>query len=72
MAFRTDEITTFRTVVICDSCKSERELSLGKTPLGFDNRMNGAIHFGYTFLNTGKQFMNYCEKCKPQFTDEQV
>lgn len=64
MAFRVEEIKTYKTIVVCDDCKSERVLREGNHPLGFDSRMNGALTYGYTFKSVGGQFMNYCPKCK--------
>lgn len=64
VAFRVDEVTTYKTIVICDKCKRERVLREGTQPLGFDNRMNGALTFGYTFKEVDGHFVNHCPKCK--------
>lgn len=64
MAFRTEEIIRYKTLVICDDCKKEKLLLETSEPLGFDNKMNGALASGYTFKDSGKQFMNYCPDCK--------
>jgi hypothetical protein len=66
MAFRTEEITRFKTIVICDDCKAERVLWESPQPLGFDNKMNRALAEGYTFKSDGKHFKNYCKVCKPK------
>ncbi|OPH61905.1 hypothetical protein BC351_01295 [Paenibacillus ferrarius] len=64
MAFRTEEIITYKSIVICDDCKKETELCESAYPIGFDNRMNRALAAGYTFKDTGKQFKNYCKDCR--------
>ncbi|PHD57719.1 hypothetical protein [Bacillus wiedmannii] len=64
MAFRTEEIKTYKTVVICDDCGKERTLRSTSTPLGFDGKMNSALSEGYTFKQEGIWFKNYCEDCK--------
>jgi hypothetical protein len=62
MAFRIEEIKRYQTFVICDRCRKETQLSDLDYPLGFDDRMNGALHTGYTFKNEGNGvFRNYCE-----------
>ncbi|WP_041123068.1 hypothetical protein [Jeotgalibacillus alimentarius] len=66
MAFRTEEVTNYKTIVICDDCKKESVLNTTPTPMGFDNKMNGALSLGYTFKDNGKRFMNYCNSCKPK------
>ncbi|GAB6482244.1 TPA: hypothetical protein QCV71_005601 [Bacillus cereus] len=58
MAFRTKEIMSYTTVVICDNCEKERILCATFTPLGFDGKMNGALSKGYTFKQKGNQFKN--------------
>lgn len=64
MSYREEEIVTYKTTVICDKCGAERVLAERPTPLGFDNRMNGALSSGYTFTQEGGVFKNYCFKCK--------
>ena len=66
MAFRHESKITYKTIVVCDDCKKETTLSDGDSlPLGFDNRMNGAITKGYTFKTYGgKEYKNYCKECK--------
>lgn len=64
MAFRTEIIQIFKTIVICDDCKKEKTLCENPSPIGFDGRMNEALRNGYTFKDTGKQFKNYCKDCK--------
>ncbi|MGX5569551.1 hypothetical protein ACWKT7_28125 [Bacillus toyonensis] len=69
MALRTEEIKSYKTVVICDDCGKETVLRETSTPLGFDSRMNGAITNGYTFKQEGNQFKNYCKDCKQKHND---
>ncbi|MGE6620016.1 hypothetical protein [Bacillus mycoides] len=64
MAFRTKEIKTYQTVVICDDCRKEEPLCTTDCPPSFNTKMNGALSRGYTFKDTGKQFKNYCRNCK--------
>jgi hypothetical protein len=69
MAFRIEEIKRYKTIVVCDNCGKERELSYLDHPLGFDDWMNGALHTGYTFKNEGNGvFQNYCEECKEKLS----
>jgi hypothetical protein len=64
MSFRSEKITTYKTIVICDECGEEKDISETKDPLGFDNRMNGSLQNGYSFTQEGNKFKNYCTKCK--------
>ncbi|MFZ7936239.1 hypothetical protein ACO1D2_11655 [Bacillus thuringiensis] len=64
MAFRTKEVKTYTTYVICDDCGKEMVLCTTFNPPSFDTKMNGALSAGYTFKDTGKQFKNYCSDCK--------
>jgi hypothetical protein len=64
MAFRTEEVKSYKTMAICDDCKKETMIAETPQPLGFENKMNGALASGYTFKDTGKQFVNYCKTCK--------
>ena len=65
MAFRTEEIKLFKNIVICDDCGYETKLGETIVPMGFDNRMNGALSKGYTFkADDNGRFKNYCKKCK--------
>ena len=64
MAFRTEEIKTYETVVICDDCKKEMPLRTATCPPSFDTKMNGALSKGYTFKQEGNYFKNYCGDCK--------
>lgn len=64
MAFRTKEIKSYTTTVICDDCGKERILCTSFEPLGFNERMNGALSSGYTFKKEGNHFKNYCIDCK--------
>ncbi|UIJ66763.1 hypothetical protein LW858_29035 [Bacillus cereus] len=63
MAFRTEEIKTYQTVVICDECGKEQLLCTTTHPPSFDTKMNGALSAWYTFKQEGKQFKNYCKEC---------
>jgi hypothetical protein len=68
LAFREEEIKTYKTIIICDDCKKESILIEIKSPTSFDTRMNGAISKGFTF-NTydGNEFKNYCKECKTKY-----
>ncbi|MED2846551.1 hypothetical protein [Bacillus toyonensis] len=69
MAFRTEEIKSYKTVVICDDCGKEEVLRTTIYPPNFDTRMNDAISRGYTFKQEENQFKNYCEGCKQKHND---
>ncbi|MCU5431280.1 hypothetical protein G5716_30260 [Bacillus pacificus] len=60
MAFRTKEVKSYTTYVICDDCGNEMILCTTWNLPSFDTKMNGALSLGYTFKDTGKQFKNYC------------
>ncbi|KGE18446.1 hypothetical protein [Paenibacillus wynnii] len=64
MSYRSEEITKYKTIVKCDDCGREREISTTPTPLGFDNRMNGALQNRYSFTQEGGVFKNYCSRCQ--------
>ncbi|MEK4196172.1 hypothetical protein NYE59_24045 [Paenibacillus sp. FSL L8-0323] len=64
MSFRTEEIKTYRSIVICDDCRKEKIIAETCTPLGFDSRMNGSLQNGYTFTQEGSVFKNYCYQCQ--------
>ncbi|MDA2113527.1 hypothetical protein PDN20_30450 [Bacillus cereus] len=65
MAFRTKETKTYTTIVICDDCGKERVLCCATfDPLGFNEKMNGALSNGYMFKQEGNHFKNYCGDCK--------
>lgn len=64
MAFRTTEIKTYKTVVICDDCRKKLPLCTTDFPPSFDTKMNGALSKGYTFKQEGNKFKNYCGDCK--------
>ncbi|MED1568462.1 hypothetical protein [Bacillus paramycoides] len=64
MAFRTEEIKTYKTVVICDDCGKEETLRTTNCPPSFETKMNGVLSKGDTFKDIGKQFKNYCSGCK--------
>lgn len=64
MVFRTKEIKTYETVVICDDCRKEIPLCTTACPPSFDTTMNGALSKGYTFKKEGNLFKNYCGDCK--------
>lgn len=64
MAFRIEEIKSYRTFVICDDCGKEEVLRTTLYLPSFDTRMVDAISSGYTFKQEGKQFKNYCKDCK--------
>ncbi|MGG3890245.1 hypothetical protein [Metabacillus fastidiosus] len=68
MAFRFEEIKSYKTVVICDDCKKETLICYDDLPLNFNDRMNGALSKNYTFKNYGDgTFKNYCEDCKSKY-----
>lgn len=70
MAFRTEEVKSYKTVVICDDCGNEKPLLCTTNhPPSFDWKMNGALSEGYTFKQEGNQFKNYCEGCKRKHND---
>lgn len=71
MSFRTDEIKTYRTIVICDDCGKEKVIADSDIPLGFDNRMNGALQNGYMFKQEGNVFKNYCFQCESKRREAQ-
>ncbi|WP_205206381.1 hypothetical protein [Bacillus sp. H1a] len=56
MAFRIEEIKTYKTVVICDDCGKEETLRTTNCPPSFETKMNGALSKGDTFKDIGKQF----------------
>lgn len=64
MAFRTKEIKTYKTVVICDDCRKEESLCTTDYPPSFDTTMNSALSKSYTFKQEGNHFKNYCKDCK--------
>lgn len=69
MAYEVEEIKTYKTHVVCDDCGDKVLLSEGRSPLGFDNRMNGALAKGFTFKNYGDGvFKNYCKGCKSKYS----
>ncbi|KYD05342.1 hypothetical protein [Bacillus atrophaeus] len=55
----------YKTVVICDKCRKEKVLGIGK-PLTWEDHMNGALHHGYTFTEKGNGFENLCPKCQKE------
>lgn len=69
MAFRTEEMKSYKTVVVCDDCGKEELLCKTNCPPSFDTRMSGALSKGYTFKKEGNHFKNYCERCKQKHND---
>jgi len=67
MSYRTEEVKTYRTFVICDDCGKERNITTTDKPIGFDGRMNGALCSGYSFTQSGGAFKNYCRDCKTRY-----
>jgi predicted dinucleotide-binding enzyme len=71
MAYWTEEVKTYKTVVICDDCGSKKVIAETKEPIGFDNRMNGALQNGYSFTQEGSVFKNYCFSCQSKIMEAQ-
>ncbi|PLS07632.1 hypothetical protein [Bacillus halotolerans] len=63
MAYKEEVKTTYITSVICDKCQKEKLLNAGNQ-LSWDGKMNGAIHYGYTFEEKGNGFETICAKCQ--------
>lgn len=69
MAYRNEEIKTYRTTLICDDCKKEVVLHESNQSFpNFDTKMNGTIQKSFTFKNYGDgAFKNYCNDCKKKY-----
>lgn len=67
MAYRLEEVKTYKNIVVCDDCKRETLIRESSIPLGFDSKMNGTIEVGYTFKNVSGVFKNYCSDCRKRY-----
>lgn len=69
MAYRLEEVKTYKNIIICDGCKKETLLYESSTPLGFDSKINKTIESGYSFKNVGGVFKNYCSVCRKNISN---